>query len=93
MAVTAPGGATAQGEILPGRPVRASDFVRLKVRLLRNGFRGQGWRIALYVIGAVIGLWIGFACFAGIAATGLGRGEHGRDLAGGVADRRAAAGV
>ena len=51
MAVTVPAGTptgtTAQAELLPGRAVRATDFVRLKLRMLRNGFRGQTWRIVL----------------------------------------------
>ena len=78
MAVTVPAGmpagTTAQGELLPGRAVLPRDFVRLKLRLLRNGFRGQTWRIVLYILGALFGLWMGFVAFAGIATTGLLRG-------------------
>jgi ABC-2 type transport system permease protein len=76
-----PNGTTAQGELLPGRAVRPRDFVRLKLRLLRNGFRGQTWRIVLYIFGALFGLWMGFVAFAGIATTGLRHGEHARDFA------------
>jgi ABC-2 type transport system permease protein len=79
--VTVPSGATAQTELIPGREVRATDFVRLKLRLLRNGFRGQTWRIVLYVFGALFGLWLGFVAFAGIASTGLRHGAHATDLA------------
>lgn len=39
------------------RPVSARHFVRLKLRVMGNGFRGQGWRIALFVGGVVAGLW------------------------------------
>jgi ABC-2 type transport system permease protein len=76
-----PTGTTAQSEVVPGRAVRATDFVRLKLRLLRNGFRGQTWRIVLYVFGALFGLWMGFVAFAGIASTGLHHGEHSRNVA------------
>ncbi len=49
---------------------RTWDFVRLKLRLMRNGFRGQAWRVAFFVIGILFGL--GMAVFAafGLAASG-----------------------
>ncbi|HEX8629653.1 MAG TPA: ABC transporter permease, partial [Catenuloplanes sp.] len=49
------------------RPPRARHLVRLKLRVLANGFRGRGWRIALFILGAVFGLWCalgGFFLFA-----------------------------
>ncbi len=55
------------------RPVRAGHFVRLKLRVLRNNFRGQSWRIALFVVGALFGLWFavaGFFLFAGAGMAG-----------------------
>ncbi|MEU6072693.1 ABC transporter permease [Micromonospora sp. NPDC047074] len=53
------------------RRVSARHFVRLKLRVMGNNFRGQGWRVALFVGGVVAGL-----CFAGtgfflLAAPGL----------------------
>jgi ABC-2 type transport system permease protein len=43
---------------LPGaRRVSARLFVRLKLRALANNFRGQGWRIALFLVGAFFALW------------------------------------
>lgn len=39
-------------------------FVRLKLRLLRNSFRGAGWRKVLAVLGILGGLW--FALFGGM---------------------------
>jgi ABC-2 type transport system permease protein len=41
--------------------VRPWHFVRLKLRLMRNGLRGQTWRIGLFVLGALAAVW-----FAGI---------------------------
>jgi ABC-2 type transport system permease protein len=45
----------------------ALAFIRLKLRIMRNGFRGKGWRVALFVLGILGGLWamvLGFAMFA-----------------------------
>ena len=42
----------------PARRVSARHFVRLKLRVLGNNFRGEGWRIALFVLGALFGLWV-----------------------------------
>jgi ABC-2 type transport system permease protein len=72
---------TAPGAVAGGRPVSAQDFVRLKVRLIRNGMRGQVWRIVLYIGGSLFGLWMAVLALAGIALTSLGRGEQGRDAA------------
>jgi len=49
--------------------------------MLRNGFRGQTWRIVLYILGALFGLWMGFIAFAGIASTGLRHGRQSWDIA------------
>ncbi len=60
-----------------GREPRAWDFVRLKLRLLRNGFRGQAWRVVAFVLGLLFGLWLaGFAVF-GLAASGAGSRDIG----------------
>ena len=55
----------------PARRVSARHFVRLKLRVLGNNFRGQGWRIALFVVGVVIGLWVATGGFFALAAPGL----------------------
>ncbi|GIJ51485.1 hypothetical protein Val02_83710 [Virgisporangium aliadipatigenens] len=56
------------GYALPGTGM----FVRLKLRLLRNSFRGGGWKIAVAVLGILGGLWfsiLGFGYFAATAVT------------------------
>ncbi|SCE71369.1 ABC-2 type transport system permease protein [Micromonospora viridifaciens] len=55
----------------PARKVSARHFVRLKLRVLGNNFRGQGWRIALFVVGVVVGLWFAAGGFFALAAPGL----------------------
>ncbi|MFU8873316.1 ABC transporter permease [Micromonospora sp. SL4-19] len=55
----------------PARRVSARHFVRLKLRVLGNNFRGQRWRIALFVVGVVVGLWFASGGFVGLAAPGL----------------------
>jgi ABC-2 type transport system permease protein len=51
-----------------GRP-RASDFVRLKLRLTRNSFRGQSWRVVVFVLGLLSGLFLAAMSMLGLAAT------------------------
>ncbi|SCL15560.1 ABC-2 type transport system permease protein [Micromonospora rhizosphaerae] len=63
VAVSAPAGST--------RRVSARHFVRLKLRVLGNNFRGQGWRIALFVVGVVVGLWFASGGFLVLAAPGF----------------------
>ncbi|WP_405115291.1 ABC transporter permease [Micromonospora sp. NBC_01405] len=53
------------------RPVSARHFVRLKLRVMGNNFRGQGWRIAMFVGGVVAGLWFASTGFFLLAAPGL----------------------
>ncbi|OZV77911.1 ABC transporter permease [Micromonospora echinospora] len=53
------------------RPVSARHFVRLKLRVMGNNFRGQGWRIALFVGGVIAGLWFAGTGFFLLAAPGL----------------------
>ncbi|WP_372492720.1 ABC transporter permease [Micromonospora foliorum] len=55
----------------PVRSVSARHFVRLKLRVMGNNFRGQGWRIALFVGGALLGLWFAASGFFLFAAPGL----------------------
>ncbi|MEV4461989.1 ABC transporter permease [Micromonospora echinofusca] len=55
----------------PARPVSARHFVRLKLRVMGNNFRGQAWRVALFVGGAVFGLWFAGTGFFLFAAPGL----------------------
>jgi ABC-2 type transport system permease protein len=53
------------------RPIGVRHFVRLKLRLMANGFRGRGWRIALYGLGALGGLWFAAMGFLLFAAGGI----------------------
>ena len=53
----------------PAQP-GARDFVRLKLRLTRNGMRGQGWRVALFVIGVVVGCLGAIGGFILLASAG-----------------------
>lgn len=55
----------------PVRAVSARHFVRLKLRVMGNNFRGQGWRIALFIGGALLGLWFAASGFFLFAAPGL----------------------
>jgi ABC-2 type transport system permease protein len=74
VAVTAPTTPAA-----PVRRVSARHFVRLKLRVMGNNFRGQGWRVALFVAGVVGGLWAAGLGFFLFAAPGLA-GEDGYAL-------------
>lgn len=51
--------------------VKIRYFARLKLRVLRNSLRGQVWRIVLFVIGALFGLWFAAAGFFLLAVPGL----------------------
>nr|WP_229399339.1 ABC transporter permease [Micromonospora okii] len=53
------------------RPVSARHFVKLKLRVMGNNFRGQGWRIAMFVGGVIAGLWFAVLGFFLLAAPGL----------------------
>lgn len=55
----------------PPRRVSARHFVRLKLRVMRNNFRGQGWRIAMFVLGVFFGLWFSVTGLLLLAAPGL----------------------
>jgi ABC-2 type transport system permease protein len=57
-------------------PVSTGAFVRLKVRLLRNGMRGQRWRAVAFVLGLVFG--VGLAGLGGLFLAGSGLAS--RDL-------------
>ncbi len=67
VAVTGAGGGPAERV----RPVSARHFVRLKLRVMGNNFRGQGWRIAMFVGGVFAGLWFAATGFFLLAAPGL----------------------
>jgi len=60
-----------------GRMPRVGDFVRLKLRLMRNGFRGQTWRVVFFVLGILTGLWMGGFALLGLAASGTASPEVG----------------
>ncbi|WP_174533990.1 ABC transporter permease [Micromonospora chalcea] len=53
------------------RRVSSRHFVRLKLRVLGNNFRGQKWRIALFVLGLLLGLWFAAVGFFLLATPGL----------------------
>ncbi|QLQ38477.1 ABC transporter permease [Micromonospora robiginosa] len=55
----------------PARAVSPRHFVRLKLRVLGNNFRGQAWRIALFVVGVLVGLWFAAGGFLLLASPGL----------------------
>jgi len=61
----------ANGAAVDGRPVSARHFVRLKLRVMVNGFAGKGWRILLFVVGIFVGLWFAGSGFLLLAAPGL----------------------
>ncbi|MGC4855716.1 ABC transporter permease [Micromonospora sp. DT4] len=76
MAVPVSAPAAPAAPTAPARKVSARHFVRLKLRVMGNNFRGQGWRIAMFVGGALVGLWFaasGFFLFAAPGMTGDGR--------------------
>ncbi|MEV0715734.1 ABC transporter permease [Asanoa sp. NPDC050611] len=52
------------------RAVSLRHFVRLKLRIIGNGFRGQPRRVALFAGGVLFGLLYAFAGFALAAVTG-----------------------
>jgi ABC-2 type transport system permease protein len=55
----------------------AGDFVRLKLRLLRNGFRGQTWRVVGFVFGLLLGLWLSALAVLGLSASGAASRDFG----------------
>ncbi|WP_433388755.1 ABC transporter permease [Micromonospora sp. KLBMP9576] len=67
---------TVSGPETPARRVSARHFVRLKLRVMGNNFRGQGWRVALFVGGVVAGLWLAGVGFFLFAAPGLVDGNR-----------------
>lgn len=55
----------------PARRVSARHFVGLKLRVMRNNFRGQGWRVGMFVLGAFFGLSFAAIGLLLLAAPGL----------------------
>ncbi|TDB78524.1 ABC transporter permease [Micromonospora sp. KC723] len=55
----------------PVRPVSARHFVRLKLRMTANNFRGQSSRVALFLAGVFGGLWFAAGGFLLLAAPGF----------------------
>ncbi|MDG4822069.1 ABC transporter permease [Asanoa sp. WMMD1127] len=53
------------------RAVSGRHFVRLKLRIMGNSFRGQPWRVTMFVFGLVMGLFYAVAGFLGSALPGL----------------------
>jgi ABC-2 type transport system permease protein len=52
------------------RRVSARHFVRLKLRVMGNNFRGQSWRIGLFIVGILVGLWFAASGFVLLGAAG-----------------------
>ncbi|MEV4535557.1 ABC transporter permease [Asanoa sp. NPDC049518] len=61
---------TAAGVAAP-RAVSPRHFVRLKLRILGNGFRGQTRKVLLFSLGILVGLFYSVAGFLGTALPGL----------------------
>ncbi len=61
----------AVSDVGAARRVSAWHFVRLKLRVMGNNFRGQNWRVGLFVLGAFLGLWLAAFGFSIFAAPGL----------------------
>ncbi|MEV4130785.1 ABC transporter permease [Dactylosporangium sp. NPDC049742] len=60
-------------EPIRGGAPKVTDFVRLKLRILRNTMRGKKSRVWLFVLGIIFGLWaafIGVSVFAASSSTG-----------------------
>jgi ABC-2 type transport system permease protein len=51
--------------------VTPATFVRLKLRLTVNGLRGQTWRVALFVLGILLGIGFAAGGYATFAVPGL----------------------
>ncbi|MFF5176343.1 ABC transporter permease [Micromonospora sp. NPDC000089] len=62
---------TAPAVPVAARKVSPRHFVRLKLRVLGNNFRGQGRRIVLFLVGMLVGLWFAAGGFLLLAAPGL----------------------
>src|SRR5262245_40752990 len=59
------------------RRPRMTDFVRLKLRLMGNSFRGQTWRAVAFVIGLLFGLFLAVMAVLGLAASGTASADIG----------------
>jgi ABC-2 type transport system permease protein len=69
--------ATEQHAQATEQQARAIHFVRLKLRLTRNGLRGRTLRIVLFVLGLIAGLWAAVGGFALFTGAGLAGGDAG----------------
>jgi ABC-2 type transport system permease protein len=43
----------------------------MKERMIRNGMRGQPWRVVAFVLALLIGLWLSLLAFVGLLATAV----------------------
>jgi ABC-2 type transport system permease protein len=60
-----------------GRQPSTWSFVRLKLRLLRNSFRGQRGRVAVFILGVLFGLFMAVVAGLGLLASGAAPVELG----------------
>ncbi|MFS8478337.1 MAG: ABC transporter permease [Micromonosporaceae bacterium] len=58
--------------VKPARPVTVGTFARLKLRVLANSMRGQAWRVTLFVLGALGGLFVAGVGFFTFLISGIG---------------------
>jgi ABC-2 type transport system permease protein len=58
-----------------GREPRSADLVRLKLRLMRNGFRGTAGRTAGWIGGSLLGLYFALMAGLGLAVGASGDGD------------------
>ncbi|AGZ46749.1 hypothetical protein [Actinoplanes friuliensis] len=61
--------------------VGVRHFVRLKLRITANGLRGQTWRVALFVLGAVLATCAAFSGYVFLALPGLLGEERAAEVA------------
>lgn len=54
----------------PDRAPRVTDFARLKLRILGNSLRGQASRTAMFVIGALFGVYMAIVGFTAFVVAG-----------------------
>jgi ABC-2 type transport system permease protein len=54
-----------------------ADFARLKWKVLRNGMRGQAWRVVAYIASILVGLWLSAIAIIGFTASAFASRDTG----------------